>query len=86
MHTYGLWQILSYAHPSLIDPNNPDASRWYDPYVNARFAWKISSGGSNWAPWSVYKSGAYQRNMGKARAGVDLLLSNPLAVVPPTVK
>jgi hypothetical protein len=86
LHTYGLWQILSHAHPNMIDPNDPDASKWYDPYVNARFAWKISGGGSNWAPWSVYKSGAYQRSMDKARAGVDLLLSNPQSVVPPAVK
>jgi peptidoglycan hydrolase CwlO-like protein len=85
-HTYGLWQILSYAHPDLIRPSDPDASRWYDPYVNARFAWKISSRGTNWRPWSVYTSGIYQRNMAKARAGVELLLSDPASVVPPAVK
>jgi peptidoglycan hydrolase CwlO-like protein len=86
MHTYGLWQILSYAHPDLIDPNNPDASKWYDPYVNAGFAWKISSGGSNWVPWQVYTTGAYLRNMDTARAGVNLLLTDPQSVVPPSVK
>lgn len=85
-NTYGLWQIFSYAHPDMIDPNNPDASKWYDPYVNARFAWKISSGGNNWAPWSVYKHGTYLRNMDRARAGVNLLLSNPQSIVPPSVK
>jgi peptidoglycan hydrolase CwlO-like protein len=83
--TYGLWQILASAHPSLINPSNPDASRWYDAYVNAKFAYKIS-GGKNWKPWSVYNSGSYQRYMDKARAGVELLLSDPGAVTPPTVK
>jgi peptidoglycan hydrolase CwlO-like protein len=86
LHTYGLWQVLSSAHPSLINPSNPDASRWYDPYVNASFAWKISSRGTTWTPWSVYKSRSYLRNMDKARAGVDLLLSDPQSVAPPTVK
>ncbi len=85
-HTYGLWQILSYAHPGLIDPDNPDASKWYDPYVNARFAWKIASGGKNWGPWSVYNHGTYLRNMDRARAGVNLLLSSPQSIVPPSVK
>ena len=83
---YGLWQIYANAHPDLIDPNNPDASKWYDPYVNARFAWKIYTKGNNWVPWSVYTSGAYLKRMDKARAGVDLLLSNPSSVVPPSVK
>jgi peptidoglycan hydrolase CwlO-like protein len=85
-HTYGLWQILSYAHPDMINPRNPDASRWYDPYVNARFAWKISGHGTWWRPWGVYTSGSYLRNMARARAGVELLLTNPSAVVPPTAK
>jgi peptidoglycan hydrolase CwlO-like protein len=85
-HTYGLWQILSYAHPTLINPSNPDASRWYDPYVNARFAWKIFSGGMSWRPWSAYNSGAYLRQMDRARAGVSILLNNPGSIVPPTAK
>ena len=82
LHTYGLWQILSHAHPTMINPSNPDASKWYDPYVNARFAYKISGGGKNWVPWSVYTSGAYLKRMDKARAGVNLLLSNPGSVAP----
>jgi peptidoglycan hydrolase CwlO-like protein len=86
LHTYGLWQILSHAHPTMIDPNDPEASRWFDPYVNATFAYKIAGGGKNWKPWSVYTSGSYLSRMDKARAGVDLLLSDPGAVTPPSVK
>jgi peptidoglycan hydrolase CwlO-like protein len=86
LRTYGLWQILASAHPDLINPSNPDASRWYDPYVNARFAWKISGNGTDWRPWSVYTSGAYLTRMDKARAGAELLLGSPQSVVPPSVK
>ncbi len=85
-NTYGLWQILSYAHPNMIDPASPDASRWFDPYVNAGFAWSISNHGATWRPWAVYTSGAYLRYMDRARTGVQLLLSDPGAVTPPTVK
>ena len=86
LKTYGLWQILSSAHPDMINPSNPDASRWFDAYVNAKFAWKISKSGTTWRPWSVYTSGAYEKFMTKAQAGVDLLLSDPGSVTPPTVK
>jgi peptidoglycan hydrolase CwlO-like protein len=86
LHTYGLWQILSHAHPTMINPSNPDASKWYDPYVNAGFAYRISGGGKTWVPWSVYTNGAYLKRMGQARAGVNLLLSDPSSVVPPSVK
>jgi peptidoglycan hydrolase CwlO-like protein len=86
LKTYGLWQIYSHAHPDMINPSNPDASRWFDPYVNAKFAYKIAKGGATWRPWSVYTSGAYLSRMAKARVGVELLLNNPSAVTPPTVK
>ena len=86
LKTYGLWQIYAHAHPTMIDPSNPDASRWYDPYVNATFAYKIAVGGKSWVPWSVYTSGAYLSRMDAARAGVNLLLSNPGSVTPPSVK
>lgn len=86
LKTYGLWQILASAHPDMISPSNPDASRWYDPYVNARFAWKISRYGATWRPWAVYTNNAYLKYMAKAQAGVDLLLNDPGAVVPPTAK
>ena len=86
LKTYGLWQILASAHPNMIDPSNPDASRWFDAYVNAGFAWRISSHGTNWVPWSVYTSGSYQKNMARARTAVSVLLSNPDSITPPGVK
>jgi peptidoglycan hydrolase CwlO-like protein len=86
LNTYGLWQILASAHPKMINPSNPDASRWYDAYVNARFAYTISRGGASWAPWSVYKSGSYQKNMARAQTAVDTVLNNPGSVTPPGVR
>lgn len=86
LKTYGLWQILASAHPNMIDPSDPDASKWYDAYVNAGFAWRISSHGTNWVPWSVYSSGSYQKNMARARTAVSVLLSDPSSISAPGVK
>lgn len=47
----GLWQINS-IHGALST---------YSPTGNAHAAVRISSGGSNWAPWVTYKTGAYKR-------------------------
>jgi rubrerythrin len=47
----GMWQIMLTAHPG-----DPDISRWADPYASARMAWRISKGGTDWSPWSVWPS------------------------------
>lgn len=47
---YGYWQINRSAH-------GPMAT--FDPIGNARAAISISSGGTNWNPWTTYRSGAY---------------------------
>jgi hypothetical protein len=80
INAYGLWQVLAAAHPDLISSEDPDQSGWCDPYVNATFAWKISSGGKNWRPWQVYTTGAYQKYIGEARSAVDSILNDPQAV------
>jgi hypothetical protein len=38
-----------------------------DPAQNAAAAWKISSGGTNWKPWSAYTNGSYLLYMTSAR-------------------
>jgi hypothetical protein len=76
--SFGLWQVYCKAHPDLIPPDNPDSVAWYDPYQNARWAYKIS-GGSNWHPWSTYKHGTYEAFMDKARAAVVLLITDSSA-------
>lgn len=59
---YGLWQINS-VHKDLL--NGKD---WRDPAQNAAMMYSVSGGGTNWKPWSVYKSGAYMTHMGAALA------------------
>jgi len=46
----GYWQINS-IH---------GAQSTYDAYGNARAAVLISDDGTNWGPWTTYKSGAYE--------------------------
>ena len=53
----GLMQIMLSAHQ-----NDPEIGNWRDPYANARMAWRISNGGTNWTPWSTWP--AVRRQMG----------------------
>ena len=73
--SYGLWQI------NMIDRLGPERlkqfgissyQQLYDPLTNARAAF-ILSGGSNFSPWSVYKSGKYKSFLPEAQkaAGVS---------------
>jgi hypothetical protein len=82
--SFGLWQIYSVAHSNLIPPSNPNSVAWYDPYQNAQWAYRIS-GGSNWLPWSTYIHGTYQSYMAAAQAGVSIIITNTLSVIPPSV-
>jgi hypothetical protein len=45
----GMWQIMLTAHQ-----DDPEIDQWRDPYANARMAYRISNGGTNWAPWSTW--------------------------------
>lgn len=47
-----------------------DPAQLTDPDFNARAAWEISSQGSNFAPWSVFTSGAYRTYLDRAWAAV----------------
>lgn len=60
----GLWQINVKAHPQWT------AAALKDPSQNAKAAYSISSGGSNWSPWVTYKTGAYLLYLPTAKAGV----------------
>lgn len=57
----GLWQINTYAHEW--------AKNLYNPGSNARAAYRISGGGKNWNPWTVWKTGAYKRFWKAAERG-----------------
>jgi murein DD-endopeptidase MepM/ murein hydrolase activator NlpD len=63
----GLWQINS-----VHDKQYPDSARLLsDPAYNAKAAFEISGGGTNFNPWTTYKSGAYQQYMAESRAAVS---------------
>lgn len=57
---YGLFQINS-IHKDLLARGS-----WSDPVSNARMAFSVSSGGTNWKPWVVYKTGAYRMFLARA--------------------
>lgn len=48
----GLWQIRTLA-------GRPSCEQLKDPQTNLEWAWKISSQGTDWTPWSVYTNGKY---------------------------
>lgn len=71
--SYGFWQIRSLRRPQ--DYSFPDTLRLndgtlYDPTKNAEAAYALSSGGTNWRPWSVFTAGIYQNFINVARTAV----------------
>ncbi len=64
----GLWQI------STVHKQYSDAT-CYDPLGNAKAAYNISGGGTNWKPWEAYTNGAYKQYLAKAGAAADLSIA-----------
>lgn len=77
---YGLWQINKAAHG-----RSYDWGRITVPAYNAQAAFKISGSGTNWRPWSVFKSGKYKAHMGAARAAVGSLGNGGGGGAPPSI-
>jgi hypothetical protein len=50
----GLWQVDTDYNPSY------DAASLLNPTYNAQAALAISSQGTNWNPWTTYRTGAYK--------------------------
>lgn len=59
----GLWQINTKAHGDTYGT----VEQLTDIMVNARAMAALSNGGTNWQPWTVYKSGEYRRHMAAAK-------------------
>jgi hypothetical protein len=53
-----------------------------DPHKNAQSMYEISSGGTNWRPWSVYLHGTYQAYLADARRAVEDVSGNPSSFAP----
>jgi len=68
----GLWQIRS-LNAEHHTGGSRDRARLIDPVFNAQSAFSISSGGSNFSPWTVYKTGAYKQYLGQAQAAAAAL-------------
>jgi hypothetical protein len=71
----GLWQINSVhqrSHPSWT------VEALKDPRLNAEAMSVVSSGGSNWQPWTAYKNGNYKQYLGRAGSAVDATSGNAL--------
>ena len=54
-YSIGLFQINVAKHTAF------SVADMKDPIKNARAAFKISKGGTDWSPWSVYTNGRYQQ-------------------------
>src|SRR5438093_580908 len=78
----GLWQINSCYHSNVSDACAFDAS------CNARAMVAISSGGTNWHPWSTYNSKVYLRYLALATIAVNAFFQsvgeNPTPTPTPT--
>ncbi|GAA4626004.1 hypothetical protein GCM10023196_032420 [Actinoallomurus vinaceus] len=61
----GLWQINSYWHSEVSD------AQAFDPNGAAQAAYRISSSGNDWTPWTTYINGAYQQHMAEAQQAVN---------------
>ena len=73
----GLWQIRS-LRSHLGTGQERDAKHLRDPPSNARSMMTISSRGTNWNPWSVFKTGKYRQHLDDVRAAVEAV-HHPLA-------
>jgi peptidoglycan hydrolase-like protein with peptidoglycan-binding domain len=67
----GLWQINSYWHPEVTDPQA------FNPQQCAAAAFRISSHGQDWRPWSTFNSGSYRAFVTRARRAAGLVAGVP---------
>lgn len=66
----GLWQIRSLrAH--LGTGQERDAKRLRDPVFNAQSMVTISSRGTDWTPWSVFRTGKHRQYIDRVRAVIQ---------------
>jgi hypothetical protein len=65
-----------------------DCSRLTDPEFNARAAYEISSGGQNWQPWTVFKTGTYKKYLTDVTTSIqkqiESLFVSPIRSITPT--
>jgi hypothetical protein len=66
----GVFQIRSYKDPKKWGAAGQwrDGKRLNDPSFNLQAAWNISKHGTNWKPWTAYKSGDFSAYLDDAQA------------------
>ncbi len=77
--SYGLWQInmLGALGPDRrADFHLKSDAELFDPAVNARAAYSISSHGTSFGPWTTYTSGAYRDHLGAARKAAQAVTAD----------
>lgn len=57
-NSIGLWQIHMPSHPQFANER-----LLKQPLNNAKAAFQISKGGSNWQPWTTYRNGCYKKHL-----------------------
>lgn len=62
----GLWQVRTLKAETGTGKSR-DKNKLTDPAFNARSAYSIAGGGSNFKPWSMYTNGRYKKHMEAAR-------------------
>lgn len=65
-NSIGLWQIRSLQPGSLYLEPIRDPKYLYDPLYNAKAAYQISKGGTDFTPWSTFVNKAYQQYLNLA--------------------
>jgi hypothetical protein len=58
--SFGLWQVHTPSHPEF------DSSQLLVASYNAHAALLISKSGTDWSPWTTFRTGAYKQFMGYA--------------------
>lgn len=53
--SFGPWQVNTLVHPAFSEQHLTD------PAYNAKAAFAVSNGGTNFAPWSTFTDGTYKR-------------------------
>jgi hypothetical protein len=61
----GMWQINGCYHSEV------SSACAFNAVCNAQAAFRISSSGTNWRPWSTYNSGAYRSRLADAQSAVN---------------
>lgn len=67
-NSYGLFQInmLGSLGPARLHEYHLSSNdQLFNPLINARVAYQLSNGGTNWTPWTTYTRGTYLKYLGK---------------------